>query len=184
VSRNDEGLVVQRLDEELLVYDTDSHQAHRLDGAAAAAFAAASSDVSRREVLRKLALAGAGAAGASLVTMIVAPTAAQAQSGCGAGPACTGGDICLTCGGISGCQFAGTVCCGANVCDLLDSCLTCPGGPICATLGSYCCGATTCLTGSQACCNGACVPETNTQCGPTCTDCAFSQMSCALGICV
>jgi hypothetical protein len=75
------GLVVEQLGAETLVYDTDADEAHLLGPAAAAEFGTAADDVSRREVLRKLALAGAGAAAAApLITSIVAPRAAHAQS--------------------------------------------------------------------------------------------------------
>jgi hypothetical protein len=79
-------LIVERLGGELLVYDTERNEAHALAGAGAAEFLAASGDVSRREVLRKLALAGVAAAGTGpLVKSIVAPIPANAQSApCGA----------------------------------------------------------------------------------------------------
>jgi hypothetical protein len=149
-----DGLVVERLDGELLVYDTESSEAHRLEGKAAAAFAAASSDVSRREVLRKLALAGAGAA---LVTTVVAPTAAQAQS-----PACTPGD--------------------PTTCGPAEQCLACNGTPGCFPAGSYCCGANTCSF-LEACCNGACVANSNTQCGVNCGNCTTVGGTCTAGLC-
>jgi hypothetical protein len=92
------GLIIERLGDETLVYDPETHAAHNLGGAAAAEFAAAGSDVSRREVLRKLALAGAASVGgASLLKTIAAPTPAQAQSTgqpCGAGGTCSQGNTC------------------------------------------------------------------------------------------
>jgi hypothetical protein len=108
-------LIVEHLDGETLVYDTASNEAHALSGAGAAEFLAAD-EVSRREVLRKLALAGAAAAGTgALVKTIVAPTAALAQSpNCGtatcgpAEPCCTGFDHC--------CDITQT-CCGATCCN-------------------------------------------------------------------
>jgi hypothetical protein len=87
-------LIVEQLGAETLVYDTERHRAHALSGAGAVEFAAAKDDVSRREVLRRLALAGAGAAGAgALIRTMVAPTAAQAQSVCGGAgqPCCPSG---------------------------------------------------------------------------------------------
>jgi hypothetical protein len=78
-------LIVEHLDGELLVYDADRDEAHALSGSGAAEFAAAPDDVSRREVLRKMVLAGAAASGGTaLVKTIVAPTPAQAESGCAA----------------------------------------------------------------------------------------------------
>jgi hypothetical protein len=124
----EDGLIVQRLDDELLVYDTASNEAHVLGGAVAVEFERATDEVSRREVIRRLALAGAAAAGTTaLVRSIVAPTAANAQSGCVCGngtcPPNTGCDsqtsclICditspAVCGNALGC-----VCCnGAGHC--------------------------------------------------------------------
>jgi hypothetical protein len=94
-----ERLIVERLDGETLVYDTERDEAHRLAGSAVTEFDAAPDDISRRAVLRKLGLAGLAAAGtAPLVKSIVAPTPAQAQS---CVPTCTTAVTCcagLTCG--------------------------------------------------------------------------------------
>jgi hypothetical protein len=131
-----EGLVVERLDAETLIYDLERDQAHHLNAAAATVFelcdgratlAEVAAEASRRlerpvtpdtvaealdqlagsglldgvpeaglprrELVRKAAVAGAGAAfAAPLVKSIVAPTPAQAQS-----PACAGiGEPCTT----------------------------------------------------------------------------------------
>jgi hypothetical protein len=105
------------LDGETLVYDTERNEAHALTGAGAAEFLAAADDVSRRQVLRKLALAGVAAAGTgALVKTIVAPTAAQAQSACGSGPACTGGTTCCAPVSSSCCitDITGFGCCPAG----------------------------------------------------------------------
>jgi hypothetical protein len=121
----EQDLVVQRLEGELLVYDTASNEAHCLSGVGAAEFEAAADEVSRRDVLRKMALAGVAAAGTgALLKTIVAPTAAQAQSiACG-----TGGLICnasqTCCGnGQGGFPFA---CCDNNS-------QVCVGGLACVT---------------------------------------------------
>jgi hypothetical protein len=100
-----DGLVVQRLDDELLVYDTENDEAHCLGPAAASQFEAASDGVSRRDVLRRMAIAGAGAA---LMTTVLAPTAAQAQSpNCGTAT-CTVGQVC--------CDATTNLCCTAGEC--------------------------------------------------------------------
>jgi hypothetical protein len=129
----EDGLIVQRLDDELLVYDTTSNEAHVLGGAVAAEFDAAADEVSRREVIRRLALVGAAAAGATpFVKTIIAPAPAEAQS--------------AFCAGLPDntlCTPDGNVCtndlCSGGVC-------THPPVP----------NGTTCGTG-VACCNGACI---------------------------
>jgi hypothetical protein len=137
-------LVVEQLDGETLVYDTELNEAHALSGTGAAEFLAAESEVSRREVLRKLALAGAAAAGtAALVKTIVAPSPAQAQSMCGAGPACPLPTVCRQCGGAQ---------------------------PLCGLPDLQCCGNALCPLGT-VCCNNLCVAQSNTQCGPNCLNC-------------
>jgi hypothetical protein len=108
-------LMVEKLAGETLVYDTASDEAHCLDPMAAAEFESAPDDVSRREVLRKLALVGAAAAGAApLIKTIAAPTPAQAQSptSCAGAPGttCPAGTTC--CVGMTAiCCAAGTTCC-------------------------------------------------------------------------
>jgi hypothetical protein len=75
------GLEVQWLGDEALVYDTTTDEAHLLQGAAALEFETADDDVSRRQVLRSAAFAGAAlTSGGLLVKTIVAPRPAQAQS--------------------------------------------------------------------------------------------------------
>jgi hypothetical protein len=139
-------LIVERLEGETLVYDTERNEAHALSGAGAAEFLAAADDVSRRQVLRKLALAGAAAAGAgALVMTIVAPTAAQAQTAACA-PPCGQGLIC--------CQPVFNACC-VNI-----------GGIGCCPPGSLIgCGnltGTGCLFNTN-CCSGVCnVPQGQT----------------------
>jgi hypothetical protein len=120
-------LIVEHLDGEMLVYDTERNEAHALNGVGAAEFAAAPDEVSRREVLRKLALAGAAAAGAgALVKTIVAPTAAQAQTGIACGAAtCAAGQVC--CSAPTGLCCAAGQCCSNIFCD-----------PICPSPASAC----------------------------------------------
>jgi hypothetical protein len=116
-------LIVEHLEGEVLVYDPATHEAHSLGGSAATEFAAAGSDVSRREVLRKLALAGAVAAGGTaLFETVLAPTPAHAQSavcqttnGCSAANQCPSGCCCQV-GASAACVDPAvanpTVCCG------------------------------------------------------------------------
>jgi hypothetical protein len=108
VAGNEERLIVQRLDDELLVYDTASDEAHCLSGGAAAEFASAPDEVSRREVIRKLALGGAALTIPLVMSIKVPPASAQASATCQAGGnACTTSAQCT-----SGC------CCQAliNIC--------------------------------------------------------------------
>jgi hypothetical protein len=156
-------LIVERLDDETLVYDTERNEAHALAGESAAEFLVAEDDVSRREVLRKLALAGAAAAGTGvLVKTIVAPTAAQAQSAV-CNPACAPGNFC--------CQPTANTCCsaGASVCCFPGSATTCCSlaAPACCAAGSTnscvaipfggCTANAQCC--SNVCCNGTCCPQ-------------------------
>jgi hypothetical protein len=155
-------LIVEHLNGETLVYDTESNEAHALSGAGAAEFLAVEDEVSRREVLRKLALAGVAAAGTgAFVKTIVAPTAAQAQS-LVCTPACVPGAVC--------CQP------GANACCTLGAYICCPAGSAvtCCGIGSLCCPAGSahgcffpppgpCTSGTQCCsnvcCNGVCCAQ-------------------------
>jgi hypothetical protein len=135
-----DGLVVERFDDETLIYDLEHDKVHHLNPTAAAVFelcdgrtrvaalAAAAAErlgqpvtqqtvcdavellaarrlltgaleidagVSRREVVRKAALAGAGAAvAAPVIKSIVAPTPAQAQSPCVNPKTCTVNEDC------------------------------------------------------------------------------------------
>ncbi len=148
-----DGLLVEELGDETVVYDTNSKQAHCLSPIAAAVFAHCDGATSlasiaerlteargepvdiatvagavaqleerelvasnsreldgrptRREMLGKTAAVGAAAASVPLITSIVAPTAALAQSGCNIGAACTTDDECgathPSCGGTCGC---------------------------------------------------------------------------------
>jgi hypothetical protein len=142
-------LIVEHLDGETLVYDTELNEVHALAGSGAADFAAAADDVSRREVLRKLALAGVAAAGAgALVKSIVAPTAAQAQSAC-----VPGGGVCTTVAECCALSNA-TVACTNNVCSIA----TCNAGfADCDTVATTGCE-TNLLTDTQNCgtCNNVC----------------------------
>jgi hypothetical protein len=117
-----EAFIVQRLDEELLVYDTAADEVHCLSGNAVAEFEAAADEVSRRDVIRRMALAGAAAAGgAALVRSVIAPNPAQAQSTC----------VC----GISGNLICGpNEACGGTVCvHCKPSNAVCTGGDLCCT---------------------------------------------------
>jgi hypothetical protein len=144
-----ERLIVERLENETLVYDPEANEAHALSGPGAAEFLAATDEVSRRQVLRKLALAGAAAAGAgAMLRTIVAPSAAQAQSG-------------APCGGVN-CQ-PGQTCCGA-ICitpGQFSCCLGIPCGMACCPAGSvlqgFCAAGTgaSCSVGIQ-CCSNSC----------------------------
>jgi hypothetical protein len=119
-------LIVERLGDETLVYDTERNEAHALGGPGAAEFAAAPDEVSRRDVLRKLALAGAAAAGTgALVKTIVAPVAAQAQSP--PLPNCGG----LTCTAIQTCCTFGAGAPSFECCTAGQTCTTlgCAAGP-------------------------------------------------------
>jgi hypothetical protein len=150
------NLVVERLRDELLVYDTESGAAHCLNGEGAAAFNAAPNDLSRRQVLRKLALAGAAAAGTgALVKSIAAPTAAQAQSSVscpgviGGTNSCSAGQTCCGTGAIKVCCIVGTFCCqGANgsaSCCVAPAtcCISTSQGTACCDLETHTCNATT-----------------------------------------
>jgi hypothetical protein len=78
-----DDLIVERLDDEILVYDTATDEAHQLTPPAAAEFErlTGSDGVSRRDALRRVALVGAGAVvAAPVVKSIVAPTPAAAVS--------------------------------------------------------------------------------------------------------
>jgi hypothetical protein len=175
-------LIVEHLGDETLVYDTERNQAHALSGLGAAEFLAAESEVSRRDVLRKLALAGAAAAGTgALVKTIVAPTPAQAQT-----LFCSGvGELPVPCAGGIFCVQAGDTCCGNSFfCGAGTFCSDCPGqDPGCAADPLYCCGTTACRVGESACCNGACQDNSNTACGPTCQNCTTTGQCCNAGAC-
>jgi hypothetical protein len=159
------GLIVERLGDETLVYDATSNKAHRLDGAAAAAFAAASDDLSRREVIARFALAGAAASASGLlVKSIVAPSPAQAQSLCGDGP-CLPSEVC--CVDTLECCGSPTHCCptgSATPCCLDGNC--CPAGSF------FNCGVAdgiACLD-AGICCSGCCIEgfcAQTLQCGET-----------------
>jgi hypothetical protein len=139
-----EPFVVERLGDEVLVYDVATDEAHCLSAEGAAAFDAACDDVSRRQVIRRMALAGAGAiASGALVKSIAAPSPAQAQSTvtCVGAPGgtCTAGETCCGTGGVKLCCDTAAPTCCAN-----------PSG------AAACCGAglTCCIAGAAAtCCN-------------------------------
>jgi hypothetical protein len=96
VADGPDRLIVEHLPGEVLVYDTATNAAHVLGGSVAAAFDEAADEVSRRDLIRKMAVAGAAAAGgAPLVKSILAPTSADAQSTC-SGP-CFGSCVPFTC---------------------------------------------------------------------------------------
>ena len=77
---HEDEVIVERVGDELLVYDPQTDEAHQLTPRAATAFEeSTAAGVSRRDALRRAALAGAGAAAAvPLVKSIVAPTPAHA----------------------------------------------------------------------------------------------------------
>jgi hypothetical protein len=156
-----EGLVIEHLAGETLIYDLERDQLHQLNATAAAVFElcdgrtplAALADraaqrlerpvtseavraaleqlaerelldrppelgtgVSRREVVRRAALVGGAAAAAPLITSIVAPTPARAQS-----PECPGPG--------SGCSNADDCCDGLQCSSFSDECCVPAGGP-------------------------------------------------------
>lgn len=166
--RQGSGLVVQRLDDELLVYDTASDEAHCLGPAAAAEFEAAADEVSRREVLRKMALAGAAAAGsAALVKTIVAPTPAMAQStACGTGTCPLGTSCCSDPGVAPACCIPGQTCCGPGIglccTDATHICFGPPPGHCepCGATAQPCCPLNTCSAG-LICTAGICAPASD-----------------------
>jgi hypothetical protein len=175
--RVDGELIVERLDGETLVYDTATSEAHRLDAAASARFDAAPNDVSRRQVLRKLAVVGAAAAGAGpLIKTIAVPTPAQAQSvcapPCGPNQFCNGGN-CLDCGAQN------QLCCPGDVCNTGLQCqnsLIClpPCGP-----GDPCCPGNTCNQITLVCVAGTCQ-----FCGGAGGPCCTQITPCTNGVCV
>jgi hypothetical protein len=131
-------LIVEHLDGETLVYDTQKNEAHALAGAGAAEFLAAESEVSRREVLRKLALAGVAAAGTgALVKTIVAPSPAHAQSPTACvnapGGTCAAGTTCCVATVTSACCTAAQQCCVFG--GLVASCCT---NPTTTCIGGLC----------------------------------------------
>jgi hypothetical protein len=169
-------LVVEFLDGEALVYDGETNGTHLLRGEAVAEFTAARDDVSRREVLRRMALAGVAAAGGGvLVQTIVSPTPAQAQSGqpCTPGGGCVAGLVC--CNGIC-CTCCSPVTGGCDTCNLPGE--ACCSGVCCGQLfNSICCGD----VGAQSCCspNGCCESGSCTDQGATC----LSGGTCCGGVC-
>jgi hypothetical protein len=136
-------LIVEPLGDERLVYDTELGEAHRLGPAAALEFDSAADDISRRQVLRKLALAGAAASSLPLIKTIAAPTPAQAQSGvvCAGAPGgtCLPGFIC--CGGTT-CVPSSFTCCGSGSCPASFTC--CPGSPATCCPPTFTCGSPAC----------------------------------------
>jgi hypothetical protein len=159
-----ERLIVEHLDDETLVYDTERHEAHTLSGAGAAEFLAAEDEISRRQVLRKLALAGAAAAGTgALVRTIVAPTPTMAQSlgqPCGVGGVCNPGLICFGGFCVADCNPA---------CAVGEQCCHTGGGPFCAPSSNTCCANTSCDGLTQFCCdNQTCCSNGVPCCGSIC----------------
>jgi hypothetical protein len=132
------SLLVEALGEETLVYDPATNEAHCLDPLAAAEFRAAGDDISRREVIRRLALAGAAtAAAAPLVRTIVAPTPAHAVSGCACGvgagtTVCPAGQGCLAAVTCVSCVGSGSACTvGTFTCCTTCTATICPNTGIC-----------------------------------------------------
>jgi hypothetical protein len=164
-------LIVEQLDGETLVYDTERNEAHALSGAGAAAFLAVEDEVSRREILRKLALAGAAVAGTgALVKTIVAPTAAQAQSICGS---------------------PNQPCCAGNTCPATpppNTQVGCVNGTCLITCGGSnqtCCQPGDLCNGGQICQNGTCMVPTGNPCNvsSSCADGCCCGTSGNVGVC-
>jgi hypothetical protein len=145
-------LIVEHLDDETLVYDTTSNEAHALAGAGASEFLAATGEVSRRQILRKLALAGAAVGAASLAKTVSVPAPAWAQSGTPCGnTTCAAGDVC--CFGFA-CRPPGTTCCPSQstTCGPGTFCCQKAGSDyVCCNDGQHCCGPFECCT---CCCIG------------------------------
>jgi hypothetical protein len=164
-----DGLIVEVLGHETLVYDTARHEAHALSGRAAAEFAAASDDVSRREVLRKLALVGAAATAGPFIRSIVAPTPAQAQTGladnqnCATSGQCANACCCAltgflnTCQTIAACNGVNGACVGSGLANGQNCAHNgdCASACCCAISGflNTCAAAATCAGN-----NGTCAP--------------------------
>jgi hypothetical protein len=139
-----DGLRVERMGDETLVYDSDNDRAHLLSGLGADAFRRASDDVSRREVLRRLTIASAAASGAApLLKSIAVPTAAQAQSNPCPGAtngACATSQFCCGLGTTKVCCASASECCGNN-----DG-----SSAFCCTLPTICCVT---VSGTAQCCD-------------------------------
>jgi hypothetical protein len=142
------SLITEELGDELLVYDTATAEAHRLDGAAADRFRLAADELSRREVLSRLALAGAGTV---LATTIAVPEPAAAQS-TACVPACGKGLKCCTTGSTPHCEPQGAICCGNLGC--LNNTVCCPSGACCPA--AQCCTNPPCCMNTQVCVDGTC----------------------------
>src|SRR4051794_40128012 len=233
-----DGLLVQTLGDETVIYDTESKEAHCLKPLAAVVFdcsdgnatvgaiaraaeerlgcdvseadivvavgqlesagllqtalvvraggalvATNGNGVSRREMLRRVGLAGAGTAmGTSLITSIVPPAALAASSipvGC---PGCTTNSNCTGANGNPGtghcCQANPGKGCNNSCCVLQNnSCHVrsgqCVGGP---TPGISCSFDSTC--GSGGTCNGQCTSCNPTALNPCPTTCPGGQAPC------
>jgi hypothetical protein len=209
-------LLVETIDDETVVYDLESKEAHCLKGLASFVFANAdgrtsaqdleqraadalgapvsAADVqdaihqldtcalldtpllvrdglSRRDVVRKAGYVGAAAVGGTLITSILAPTAAMAASnvvtgciGCGKNHDCTSNHCCQDSKG-----------CNQGCCVEKDnSCHSCPTG--CGALPNPPCSCTVqlstcpCICGTAGCNGPCCPPATGTCCQttPTC----------------
>jgi len=98
---------------------------------------------SRREVIRRLSLAGAVAL--PVVSSIVAPTAATAQSGCPSGIVCS---ISRTC-----CPTGQRCILGTDCCPNAQGC-----GSQCCPSTQSCVGGTTCCPPAQRCLTDCCAP--------------------------
>jgi hypothetical protein len=220
------GLVVERIDDEVVIYDLETKEAHCLRPLAAVVFeqcdgtatvdeiatvaekqlaepvsaeAVASAvaqleelgllavpmvvvngngngdgdrdGLSRRDMLRRAGYTGAAVAAAPLVTSIVAPTAAMAQSGIATGCAgCGKNSDCVSnhcCQDNAGKHCNQGCCVGAN-----NSCHACPTncGPApappcqCTVLASEIPGGCPCICGAPGCVNVPCCPTQNLSC--------------------
>ena len=210
-----DGLLVERVGDETVVYDQETKEAHCLKPLAAQVFAlgdghttiaeiaaraehnlgvsVTESDVadavkqleqirlletplvihdglSRREMVRKVGVAGAVVVGATpLITSIVAPTAAMAQSGIASG--------CLGCGQNKDCvsnhccqSNAGKSCAEGCCVEIDNSCHACPvsGSFACTVLASTLPGGQCpCTCGTAGCVNVPCCPPAKSCCVTT-----------------
>lgn len=207
-----EGLLVERVGDETVIYDAETKQAHCLKSLAAAVFdccdgstsvaqaattasgrlgTSVSEDdvtealrqleqlrlvevplvvlqsvdggdgVSRREVLRRIGLAGVAATGATMITSIAVPGLALAASGvptgcsgCNKNSDCTSGHCCQSNAGKSCNQ---NCCVGSNnSCHFVTTAGTLSCTVCLSETGCGACPCSSCPAGSSTCCNSTC----------------------------